>query len=169
MDGARIFNAQAATGVSINEMAEKTDSITFCLSKGLGAPAGALLCGSRDFINEAKIVRKMLGGGMRQAGILAAAGIYALQNNIGKIADDHRHAKAVAGALDTTDWAQDTSGETNILFCNVKQGTAVSVSEKLKSRGLLCIPMTESSIRFVLHLDISEKDAEDVCNIIKEI
>lgn len=169
IDGARIFNAQTATGVPVKKMAEKSDSITFCLSKGLGAPVGAVLCGGKLFIKEARRVRKLLGGGMRQAGILASAGIYALENNISKIKKDHKHAKMIAEALNETKWAGGTSAETNIIFCNVRPGTSGLITDKLKKNGVLCIPMTENSIRFVLHLEISDRDTEEICKIIKKV
>ncbi len=171
IDGARIFNAQVASGVNIKKMAENADSITFCLSKGLGAPVGSVLSGDKDFIAEARIVRKLLGGGMRQSGILAAAGIYALQNNVSKIKNDHEHAKKLAAALNNTEWTSisEKSVETNILIFHVAAGTAHGITDKLKSEGVLCSPMSDSSIRMVLSLEISDDNTEEICKIIKKI
>ena len=171
IDGARIFNAQVAAGETVKEMAEKADSLTFCLSKGLGAPVGSVLCGDKDFIDEARIVRKLLGAGMRQSGILAAAGIYALQNNISGIIKDHEHAKKLASALNNTEWTSisEKSVETNILIFDVAAGTSNEITDKLKARGVLCIPMSDSSMRMVTSLEISDDDTEEICKIIKKI
>jgi threonine aldolase len=167
IDGARIFNAQEATGVSVKKMSESADSITFCLSKGLGAPAGAVLCGSRNFIEEARRVRKLLGGGMRQAGIIAAAGIYALLNNISRIKKDNEYAELIAEVLRERDWVDSVTAETNIIFCDVVSGKAGFIAERLADLGILSIPMTGNSLRFVLHLEISKKNTQEICEIIK--
>ena len=118
LDGARLFNAAAASGAPVKAICADATTVTFCLSKGLGAPVGALLCGKKDFIADARRVRKMLGGGMRQAGIIAAAGVYALQNNVERLAEDHENAKAIAKALAETDWAAIDPEDvvTNILY-----------------------------------------------------
>ena len=119
MDGARFWNAVIATRVDPVVLASTSDTLTFCLSKGLGAPVGSLLLGSREFIEQARHIRKMLGGGMRQAGILAAAGIYALEHNIERLAEDHERAQRIAQALKHTQWADITIEDiqTNINLC----------------------------------------------------
>jgi len=169
IDGARIFNAHVATGVTVKKMAEKADSLTFCLSKGLGAPVGSVLCGDKDFIDEARKVRKLLGGGMRQSGVLAAAGIYALQNNISKIKKDHEHAKKLAEVLNNTEWADVPEIDTNIIIFNVTPGKSHEIADKLKAEGMLCIPMSDSNIRIVTSLEISDDDTEEICNIIHKL
>lgn len=115
-DGARIFNAVVETGIPLTEWARYTDTITFCLSKGLGAPMGSLLCGSNEFIEKAKRLRKLLGGGMRQIGFMAAAGIYALENNVDRLKQDHEHAAAIRAALEETSWAKIERFGTNMVF-----------------------------------------------------
>ncbi|MFA5447124.1 MAG: low-specificity L-threonine aldolase [Sphaerochaeta sp.] len=170
LDGARIFNAQVATGISVKEYASWADTITFCLSKGLGAPIGSMLCGSDAFINEALTVRKMLGGGMRQTGILAAAGIYALDHNIDRLEDDHRHARLIAESLQESGWADvDMEGvQTNIIFFTVGQMKASEVVSRFKEVGILA--NTEGDVvRLVTNLDISAEDTTEICARIKSL
>jgi len=171
MDGARLFNAVTATGMSAEEISSHTDSVTFCLSKGLGAPVGSMLCGTRDFIEKARVVRKMLGGGMRQAGVLAAAGIYALENNRKRLAEDHENCKMLAETLDShTRFSADLSKvETNILFAYTADGQAGTVNEKLASAGVRAIATGHNEIRFVTSLEISAGEMCEVCTIIKEL
>ncbi len=167
MDGARIFNAHVATGVSVKEYASYADTITFCLSKGLGAPIGSVLCGSKEFIQEALKVRKLLGGGMRQSGIIAAAGLYALENNISRLADDHAHAKMIASALAQTSWADvDIEGvQTNIIFFTVKNTSASAIVHQLQEIGILA--NTEGDVvRLVTNLDISAEDTQHICTLL---
>jgi threonine aldolase len=169
MDGARMFNASAATKIPIKKMCSFVDSLTFCLSKGLGAPVGSMLCGSEKFINEARRIRKMLGGGMRQAGVLAAAGIYALENNIKALDQDMENAKKIAKALSLVNWAKiklDTV-ETNILYFNTFQKADLIVSA-LKKKGIICGEASPDSIRMVTHLGISAEDTDEICKIIKK-
>jgi threonine aldolase len=170
MDGARMFNAAVASGVSPREIAAQTDTVTFCLSKGLGAPVGALLCGERPFIQEARRVRKMLGGGMRQVGVLAAAGIYALRHNVERLAEDHRNAKAIAHALSVTKWASvnQEDVETNIVFAQTL-GPADAVVAALKERGVLCSAMGKNAVRLVTHLDVPAKDIAEAVKIIEAV
>ncbi|MBN2618146.1 MAG: aminotransferase class I/II-fold pyridoxal phosphate-dependent enzyme [Spirochaetales bacterium] len=171
MDGARVFNASVATGMSVKEICTYADSVTFCLAKGLGAPVGAILSGSKEFIEEAKTVRKMLGGGTRQAGILAAAGIYALENNRNRLIEDHINAKTLAKTLDATSWAQvdSTKIETNIVFFNTIGISAQKLERKLFRRGILCFATGPNTIRFVTNLDISKQDINSICGIISAI
>ncbi|NLV85034.1 MAG: low-specificity L-threonine aldolase [Spirochaetales bacterium] len=170
MDGARIFNASIATGVQVSEIARYADTVTFCLSKGLGAPVGSMLCGSAEFIDKARSVRKMLGGGMRQSGILAAAGIYALHHHVQRLADDHVHAKRLAQALLDTSWARVCLDdvETNIVLFDVDGVEASRACEVFKRYGVLCT--TEGTqLRFVTHIDVSNTDIDEVCAIIASI
>ncbi len=170
MDGARIFNAQVATGIPVSTWASYSDTITFCLSKGLGAPIGSLLCGSEEFIRKALTVRKMLGGGMRQTGILAAAGLYALDHHVERLADDHRHARMIAESLTRSGWAQvDMEGvETNIIFFTVPTIQAAQVVDRLKAVGILA--NTEGSVvRLVTNLDISDDDTLAICALIERL
>jgi threonine aldolase len=171
MDGARIFNAAAAQNITVKRMAMHADTITFCLSKGLGAPVGSLLCGPPRFIQEARRVRKMLGGGMRQAGVLAAAGIYALEHNVERISEDHTHAKRIAERLAEVSWASvdPTSVETNIIYFDTPNHPAQQVASALKKRGVLCSPFASNSIRMVTHIGISKEDTDTVSSIIRDL
>lgn len=167
MDGARVFNAQAATGISVKTYAKYADTITFCLSKGLGCPVGSMLCGNKEFISQALTVRKLLGGGMRQTGILAAAGLYALQHHVDRLKDDHAHAKAIADTLVKTGWAEvDIQGvQTNIIFFTVPSCSAQDVVKKLARIGILANTEGES-VRLVTNLDLSDEDTQNVCSLL---
>ena len=171
MDGARVFNAAAASGMSVKRISAFADTITFCISKGLGAPVGSLLCGSTGFINEARRVRKLLGGGMRQAGIIAAAGLYALKHNVERIADDHLAAKKIAESLANTSWAEidPESIETHIIFFKTRGAGAKTVTSALKKRGVLCGAGGFDSIRMVTSLAVEKSDIDDICRIIKSL
>lgn len=171
MDGARVFNASIATGMSVKEICSYTDTISFCLAKGLGAPVGAILSGSKEFIEKAKTVRKMLGGGTRQAGIIAAGGVYALENNINRIIEDHINAKALAKALNAKGWAKVDPGtiETNILFFKTVGITAVRLEKKLKRKGILCFATASNTVRFVTSLEIDKQDINSICGIINSL
>jgi len=171
IDGARIFNASQASGIPVKKICSYADTITFCLSKGLGAPVGSMLCGDEKFIAEARRVRKMLGGGMRQAGILAAAGIYALENNIQRLKIDHANAKRLAISLSEVPWAEidPLAVETNILYFSTGKRKAEVVVNALAKKGVLSGALGSHSIRFVTHLGISEEDTEEICQIIKEV
>ena len=171
MDGARVFNAALAIGAAPAEIAACADTITFCLSKGLGAPVGSVLCGTKVFIDEARRVRKMLGGGMRQAGILAAAGIYALDNNVIRLEEDHRHARMIAEALSETQWADiDLQRvETNIIRFNTVGQTAKLVTEKLAEAGIKCGAAGTNAIRMVASLEVDQDDVKAICNTIRDL
>jgi len=163
LDGARIFNASVATGFPVSELVRGFDSVMFCLSKGLGCPVGSLLCGSREFIEEARRVRKALGGGMRQAGILAAAGLYALEHHVERLAEDHENARILAQGLSEIPCLSVTPPETNIVLVEILRGpTAAELAERLKRRGVLVAPAgagTEArKLRLVTHLDVSRED-----------
>ena len=171
MDGARLFNASEATGIPVKKICSHVDTVTFCLSKGLGAPVGSMLCGSEKFIAEARRVRKMLGGGMRQVGVLAAAGIYALENNIKRLRIDHANAKLLAETLAEVSWAEIDPGnvETNILYFSTGERKAETVVASLAKKGILSSALDSNSIRFVTHLGISEEDTQEICKILKGI
>ncbi len=171
MDGARLFNASLASGIPVKKICSYTDTVTFCLSKGLGAPVGSMLCGTDKFIAEARRVRKMLGGGMRQAGILAAAGIYALEHNIKRLEIDHRNARLIAEALSEVSWAEVdlATVETNIIYFSTGAKKAESVVAALGKKGILSSALGENTVRFVTHLGISEDDAVDICKIIRTV
>ncbi len=170
MDGARLWNAAVATNVEVSTISAMADTVTCCLSKGLGAPVGSLLCGSKQFIAQARAIRKMLGGGMRQAGILAAAGIFALEHHITRLADDHARAKSIAQTLEATGWARVsvTDVETNIIFFSVPAVEANRVVQAFAAHGILCSGEGET-IRLVTNLDFTDEDTESVCRALKSM
>lgn len=168
LDGARLFNALIAKKETPEQYGTIFDSISICLSKGLGCPVGSVLLGTKDFIAKAKRVRKVFGGGMRQAGFLAAAGIYALDHHIKRLAEDHTHAKQIAEALKQKDFIGEILPvETNILIFEVRgKYTAASLAQKLKENNMLVIPISANQIRMVTHLDISREMIEDTLRIL---
>lgn len=157
MDGARLWNASIALGKAPAELAPFADTVMVCFSKGLGAPVGSVLTGSKDFIAEALRVRKMLGGGMRQAGIVAAGALFALDHHLPGLADDHEHAKMLAEALNTSGWAQAGPPETNIVFAQTPGRQASDVATRLSSQGILCSALSADRVRFVTHRDVDRK------------
>ena len=161
-DGARLFNALIETGISPADYAQSFDSISICLSKGLGAPVGSLLLGNKDFIERAKRRRKSLGGGMRQAGIIAAAGLFALKNNIERLREDHKNAKHLGEILMTHPKICSVYPiQTNIVIAETidPQGAAAFV-EEMKQKEVLCFPFGPNKVRFVSHLGINSKDID---------
>ncbi|MFZ5515300.1 MAG: low-specificity L-threonine aldolase [Candidatus Zhuqueibacterota bacterium] len=164
LDGARLFNACVATGVSAATYARHFDSLMFCFSKGLGAPVGSILAGSTEFIRRAHRFRKMLGGGMRQVGILAAAALYALENNVERLADDHAHAKMLAQAIGEIKGFRihPNHVETNIIVFDVAESglTVPQVLSKLAERGILMIGFGEKLVRAVTSLEVGRDDIE---------
>jgi len=158
LDGARIFNAAVKLNVPVREIAQHFDSISFCLSKGLGAPVGSLLCGPRDLIKKARRWRKVLGGGMRQAGILAAAGMFALTHNVERLAEDHANAQLLAEGLSQIEEVHFDPAcvQTNMVFISVKNATHEDLATYLKGRGILIYP--RYPIRLVTHLDLNADD-----------
>ncbi|AUD78693.1 low-specificity L-threonine aldolase [Kangiella profundi] len=160
LDGARAFNAITELGCELHELTQYADSVSICLSKGLGAPVGSVLCGSKELIKWARRWRKMVGGGMRQAGILAAAGIYALQNNVKRLAEDHRHAKQLAQRLQGIEELSINQDlvQTNMLFVKTRMDTAESLAKFLKDKGITIIPA--ETMRWVMHLNISDADID---------
>ncbi|MDY6982926.1 MAG: low-specificity L-threonine aldolase [Pseudomonadota bacterium] len=158
LDGARVFNAAVNLGINVREIAQYFDSVSICLSKGLGAPVGSVLCGPRDFIREARRWRKMLGGGMRQAGIIAAAGIYALQNNVARLKEDHENAALLARELsDVNGITLDTGRvQTNMVFITPQAGTGPALAEHLRKQDILVD--AGHAFRMVTHLDVGRAD-----------
>lgn len=169
LDGARLFNALVEKQEKPKDYGEIFDSISICLSKGLGAPVGSVLLGKKDFIQKARRVRKVFGGGMRQAGYLAAAGIFALENNIERLADDHRHAKQIAEALSKKDFTGKMMPvETNILIFEVIGNyTAKTLVEAFKKYDILVSAISPTQVRIVLHLDVSEEMVRETINVIE--
>lgn len=155
IDGARLFNAAAVTGIPAAKLVECADSVTFCLSKGLGCPVGSVLCGDVNFIAKAKRVRKMLGGGMRQAGVLAAAGIYALENHIARLDEDHRNARRLAHGLSGCRGIEleTLNPPSNMVFIRTEQPADLLLSKLRVGYGVLATSMGSHRIRFVTHLD----------------
>lgn len=159
MDGARLFNAAVAMGRPVAELVAPVDSVMFCLSKGLGAPVGSMLAGSKQFIDEARRNRKLLGGGMRQAGILAAAGLYALEQNIERLAEDHANARALAEGLGALPGIRVDAGavETNMVYFDLtdERWDASAFSGALLRAGLLANGTGDRTMRMVTHLDVT--------------
>jgi threonine aldolase len=168
LDGARLFNAIVEKNEAPIEYGNIFDSISICLSKGLGAPVGSVLIGTAAFIKKARRWRKVFGGGMRQAGSLAAAGIYALEHHIERLAEDHKNAKILSEALAKKDFVSSIlSVETNIVIATIGgKYTAASFAAALKEKGILAIAMTPTQVRFVFHLNISESDLAKTIDII---
>jgi threonine aldolase len=162
LDGARIFNALTVTGENPKEIGAAVDTLSVCLSKGLGAPVGSMLISTQENIRKARRVRKALGGGMRQAGYLAAAGIYALENNISRLADDHRRAKSIGDVLKRCGYVTEVLPvETNIVVFALKQELSVNdFLGHLLSSGVRAMQFGKHSVRFVFHLEITDQDVE---------
>lgn len=173
VDGARIFNAAVALGVEVRELAHPADSVSFCLSKGLGAPAGSLVCGTRDFVDKARRARKILGGGMRQSGILAAAGIISLTEMTDRLADDHANARKLAEGLSEIDGLSiDPEGvKTNILFFEITRDhlTAQAFAKQLDDEGIRTLQLGPKQLRAVTHYHLTSDDIEYALRIFRNI
>jgi len=171
LDGARLFNALVAMNETPQQYGEVFDSISVCLSKGLGAPVGSLLLGSHEFIKKARRVRKVFGGGMRQAGYLAAAGLFALKNNIPRLNIDHLHAKRIADILITKSFIGKLMPvETNILIFEVLGDyTPATFCERLKRFDILCLPISATQVRMVTHLDVNNEMIKKVVAVLEEM
>ncbi|MEI8052589.1 MAG: low-specificity L-threonine aldolase [Bacteroidota bacterium] len=171
LDGARIWNALVARQQNPLQYGEIFDSISICLSKGLGAPVGSLLLGNHEFIYKARRVRKVFGGGMRQAGYLAAAGLFAMENNISRLETDHLHAKMIGEALSKKDFVSNMLPiETNMIIFEVSgKFDAKSFSAYLKERNVFCIPISSSQVRMVTHLDITSEMVNHLTALITTI
>ena len=173
LDGARIFNAATYLGEDVRKMTEKFDSVQFCLSKGLGAPVGSVIVGSKDFVDRCRSVRKMLGGGMRQAGVLAAAGLIALEKGPKRLHIDHENARFLAERLAEIPGIQINPArvQTNIVIYGI-QKTGLSSSDfltELARRKVLGVPVDAERIRMVTHLDVERNDVETAAEIIREM
>lgn len=172
LDGARIFNASVASGQTVAELSKSVDSVQFCLSKGLGSPVGSMLLGTKEFIDEARIWRKRFGGGMRQVGILAAAGLVALEESPPKIAQDHINAKRLAEGLANIRGVKIDleTVQTNIVIFDVSESKLNSneICEMLKTQNILAIPFGKQ-IRMVTHYDIVNDDIENTLKTLSEI
>jgi threonine aldolase len=173
LDGARLFNAAVASAgangdalAAARRIASQFDSVSVCFSKGLGAPVGSALCGSKEFIARARRIRKMLGGGMRQAGVLAAAALHALDHHIERLTDDHAHASRLAAGLQGLAGVTVQMPQTNILFVDLAADKAAGVVERLRRAGVLCTGLYR--LRFVTHLDVSAEDTERAIRILRE-
>jgi threonine aldolase len=171
LDGARLWNALVAKDESPLQYGKIFDSISVCLSKGLGAPIGSILLGKKDFIKQARRIRKVFGGGMRQAGYIAAAGIYALENNVERLTEDHKHAKLLAEEFSKKDFISNIRPvETNIIILEVKNRfSAATLQSKLKENNILCLPISETKIRLITHLDISPEMISRTIEVIREL
>jgi len=164
MDGARLANAAAATGVPASQYGKFCDSVTLCLSKGLGCPVGSVVAGPKDFIERARRCRKMFGGGMRQAGYLAAAGVYALEHHVERLAEDHANARRLGEGIAAIDGLQVNLDRvvTNMVYCRFQAGpdTAKQVMEAARAEGVLAILTSPDTARMVTHLDVDAKDID---------
>jgi len=173
LDGARLWNASVATGIKPREYAQCADSVSVCLSKGLGAPIGSLVAGSKPFIDRVHRFRKMFGGGMRQVGILAAAGIYALTHHLERLKEDHRNAKRLAVGLKEFKGVsiEPKHVETNIVIFDVTHTgmTGSRVAEEMKKRGVLIHAFGKTQIRLVTHLDVTAEDMEKALKAFEKV
>jgi threonine aldolase len=169
LDGARIFNTQVTLGVPAARIARDCDSVSFCFSKGLGCPVGSVLTGSKPFIAGARRNRKMLGGGMRQAGILAAAGIYALEHNVERMAEDHANAKRLADGLRRLGAFAPIAPQSNIVVADVTRGDLDAWLTSFAEAGVLAVGFGPQRMRMVTHLDVSEADVDDALKRIEQI
>ncbi len=167
LDGARVFNAAVHLNVDIKEISKHFDTISVCLSKGLGAPVGSVLCGKKELIDSARRWRKMLGGGMRQAGIIAAAGIQALENNVNRLAEDHQNASLLAKGLSQIDAlsVKPDAAKTNMVFVEMAPEEPQKLETFLREKGILIDP--RNPLRLVTHMDISQQDIETVIQAFK--
>lgn len=172
LDGARLFNAVVATGISLERWSAGFDSVNICFSKGLGAPVGSLLAGTSDFVRAARRARKLFGGGMRQVGILAAGALYALENNQARLADDHVHARLLADAITTAPGLTLHSSriDTNMVIFHVDPaiGGAAEFTARLAQHGVGAMPFGHQLVRLVTHLDVSRSDILRATKILQE-
>ncbi len=174
VDGARIFNAAIDLGVEPARLVEAAQSVTFCLSKGLCAPVGSVLCGSKEFIDKCRRIRKLLGGGMRQAGVIAAAGIVALESMVERLSEDHRRARLLAEGLKAIPGIELTKGSpnTNMVFFRLTTDASLTQADliaSLKERGFLTMAPGKGEIRLVTHHDINEEDIDAFLKAMREI
>jgi threonine aldolase len=170
LDGARLFNAAIASGISLGELSAPFDSVSVCFSKGLGGPVGSCLVGCKEFVARARRARKLFGGGMRQAGIVAAGALYALDHHIERLAEDHAHAKVLAEAVRSVPGLRllGDQVETNIVIFKIDAalGTASNFASKLLDRGVQVLAFGPQSIRMVTHLDVDRQQIDEACQAI---
>jgi threonine aldolase len=168
LDGARLFNALVSTGQDAKQYGELFHSISICLNKGLGCPMGSILVGDLSFIKKARRVRKVFGGGMRQAGYMAASGIFALENNIGRLKEDHAHARMIADALEKKSFVSSILPvETNIIIFELASSvSAKELAEKFRENDILVYAISPTQIRIVIHLDISKDQVDTIIRFI---
>jgi threonine aldolase len=166
LDGARLFNAVVASGVPVAGIARHFDTVSVCFSKGLGAPVGSALVGSKALIARAHRARKMLGGGMRQAGVLAAAALYALDHHVERLAEDHANARRLAEGLQGLAGVSVATPQTNMVFVDLAPQKAPGVVERLRAAGVLCTGLYR--LRLVTHLDVSADDIERAIRVLRE-
>lgn len=170
LDGARVFNALTATGNSPDQYGECFSSISVCLSKGLGAPVGSVLVGNSDLIRRARRIRKVFGGGMRQAGYLAAAGIYALDHHVSRLHDDHHRAKVLAESLEACRFVISVLPvQTNIVIATLHNTTPQQFLDQLEAEGIKAVAFGKQVVRFVTHLDFSDEHLEKFVEVLKKI
>jgi threonine aldolase len=171
LDGARLMNALVRTGINPKEYASQFDSISLCLSKGLGAPVGSVLIGSSDFIKKARRVRKVFGGGMRQAGIIAAGGLYALKHNVERLKIDHDNASVLEETLNQLSWVKEVMPvQTNIVVAILNDASQRDVViEKLANEQIRIMAFGPGMIRMVTHLDNSSEDIQRVSEVLKNL
>ncbi len=171
MDGARLFNAAEAAGRPVRELVAKVDTVTFCLSKALGAPVGSMVAGPRHLMDKGRLLRKRLGGGMRQAGVLAAAGLIALEEGPGGLETDHANAQYIAGRLGQMERISVFQVETNIVIYDVSATgrSSKEISAALKARGVLMNGFTDKLMRAVTHRDVSRAECETAMDALEEV
>ncbi len=171
LDGARLMNAMVENEIDLKTYAAEFDSISLCLSKGLGAPVGSLLIGTKDFIDKARRVRKVFGGGMRQAGIIAAGGLYALKNNVDRLRIDHKHARMLGDTLESQNWIREVVPvDTNIVVGVLENPDDLNkVLSNLADNGILAMDFGPGMIRMVTHLDNSPEDIDRTIEVIKKM
>jgi threonine aldolase len=173
LDGARLWNAHVADGIRLAEYAVCADSVSVCFSKGLGAPIGSCCAGTKEFVDRARRARKMLGGGMRQVGVLAAAAIYAVEHNVARLADDHSNARYMAEQLAATRAVSidlDSVHTNIVIFETSKSGmTAPDICAKWKELGVLSLPISEKRVRIVTHLDVAHEDCVEAARLFRQM
>lgn len=170
LDGARLFNAAEALKVPVSELARYADSVMFCVSKGLGAPFGSLVCGDKKFIDELRETQKHMGGGMRQAGVMAAPALYALKHLTGRLCEDHLHAKQTADGLKGLKFVKPQKNvESNILMLRITGMDAGEYCDRLKEHGIIAGAVTENRVRLVFYRGISDGDVKETIRIIRQM
>lgn len=172
MDGARLFNASVAMGYSLKDIGAYTDSLAICFSKGLGAPVGSVLTGTKNFIKKARRIRKVFGGGMRQSGMLAAACLYALENHVHRLKEDHEHAALIANCLENLTWVTRVlPAKTNIVIfsIDITQKSVQQILDALKKEDILAVAFGPSEIRLVTHLDITPEMVQHCIAVLQKL